>query len=106
MKHGDLPTFDHETGHLNLVIETPKASHAKFAYDEDTGFFTLSKLLPAGMAFPYNFGFIPSTRGGDGDPLDALLVFDEVLQPGCVVEARLIGVLKARQSEEGKMKRN
>lgn len=106
MKPGTLPAFDAETGDLNVVIETPKGSRNKFSYDEETGFFTLSKLLPVGMAFPFSFGFIPSTRGGDGDPLDVLVVFDELLFPGCVVPARLIGGLKAQQSEEGKMKRN
>jgi inorganic pyrophosphatase len=106
MKPGALPAFDAETGDLNVVIETPKGSRNKFSYDEATGFFTLSKLLPAGLAFPFSFGFIPSTRGGDGDPLDVLMIFDEWLFPGCVVPARLIGGLKARQSEEGKMKRN
>jgi inorganic pyrophosphatase len=106
MKPGALPPFDAETGDLNVVIETPKGSRAKYSYDEQTGFFTLSKLLPAGLAFPFSFGFIPSTRGGDGDPLDVLLVFDELLFPGCVVPARVIGGLKAQQSEKGKMKRN
>lgn len=106
MKPGALPAFDAETGGLTVVIETPKGSRNKFSYDEKTGFFTLSKMLPVGMAFPFSFGFIPSTRGGDGDPLDVLMVFEEFLFPGCVVAARLIGGFKAKQSEEGKMKRN
>ena len=106
MKPGALPTFDPETGDLNVVIETPKGSRAKFSYDDETGLFTLSKLLPAGMAFTFNFGFIPSTRGGVGDPLDVLLVFDELLFPGCLLQARLIGALKALQGEKGKMNRN
>src|SRR5690242_6477172 len=106
MKPGSLPAFAAESGDLNVVIETPKGSRSKFSYDEDTGLFTLSKLLPAGMAFPFSFGFVPSTRGGDGDPLDVLLVFDEPLFPGLLVAARLIGAIRARQSEDGKMKRN
>jgi inorganic pyrophosphatase len=106
MEPGALPAFDAETGDLNVIIETPKGSHIKFSYDEQTGLFTLSKLLPAGMVFPFNFGFVPFTRGGDGDPLDVLLVFDEPLFPGCLTAARVIGALKAQQSEKGKMKRN
>ena len=106
MKPGTLPTFDAESGDLNVIIETPKGSRCKFSYDEATGLISLSKLLPAGMAFPYSFGFIPSTRGGDGDPLDVLLVFDEPLFPGILVSARLIGAIRARQSENGKMKSN
>src|SRR5262249_25552490 len=58
------------------------------------------------MYFPYDFGFIPSTRGEDGDPLDVLLLADEPAFPGCVVPARLIGVLAAEQTERGKTVRN
>jgi inorganic pyrophosphatase len=101
-----LPAFDEKTGGLNVVIETPRGSRAKFSYDEQSGLFALSKLLPVGMAFPFSFGFIPSTCGGDGDPLDVMMVLEEKLFPGCLVSARLIGGLKARQSAEGKMKRN
>jgi len=106
MKPGNLPAFDEQTGALNVIIETPKGSRNKFAYDEETGLFALSKLLPAGMAFPYSFGFIPSTRAGDGDPVDVMMIYDEPLFPGILVPSRLIGGLKARQSEEGKMKQN
>lgn len=106
MKPGALPAFDSETGDLNVVIETPRGSRSKFSYDEETGFFELSKLLPAGMVFPYSFGFIPSTRGGDGDPLDVLMLYEESLFPGCLVPARLIGGFKAKQTEKDKLKRN
>jgi inorganic pyrophosphatase len=106
MKPGMLPAFDEETGQLNVIIETPKGSRNKFAYDEKTGLFSLSKLLPAGLAFPYSFGFIPSTRAGDGDPVDVMMIYDEPLFPGCLVPSRLIGGLKAKQSENGKMKQN
>jgi inorganic pyrophosphatase len=106
MKPGTLPAFDEKTGDLNVIIETPKGSRNKFAYDEKTGLFWLSKLLPAGMAFPYSFGFIPSTRAGDGDPVDVMMIYDEPLFPGILVPSRLIGGLKARQSEDRKMKQN
>lgn len=106
MSLGDLPAFDPNTGDLNVIIETPRDSRNKFAYDEATGQIALSKLLPAGKVFPFNFGFIPSTRGGDGDPLDVLLLFEEPLFPGCLVPSRLIGGLKAKQSENGRMLRN
>jgi inorganic pyrophosphatase len=106
MKPGMLSAFDEKTGNLNVIIETPKGSRNKFAYDENTGLFWLSKLLPAGMAFPYSFGFIPSTRAGDGDPVDVMMIYDEPLFPGILVPSRLIGGLKAKQSENGKMKPN
>jgi inorganic pyrophosphatase len=101
-----LPAVDPDSGHLNVVVDTPKGSRNKFRFDERTGLWRLSKVLPRGLSFPYDFGFLPSTRGGDGDPLDVLLLMDEPAFPGCVVPARLIGVLEAEQTESGKTVRN
>ena len=56
--------------------------------------------------FPFNFGFIPGTKADDGDPLDILILNEEPLFSGCLVKARLIGVIKAEQTEEGKTTRN
>ena len=58
------------------IIETPKGCRNKFDYDPDSGLFTLGGLLPEGMMFPFDFGFLPSTLGGDGDPLDILVLMD------------------------------
>lgn len=91
---------------LRVVVETPKGSRNKFKYDEKLGIFTLHKVLPLGASFPYDFGFVPSTRGDDGDPLDVLVVMDEPAFPGCVVPARLIGVIEAKQTAKGKTTRN
>jgi inorganic pyrophosphatase len=66
----------------------------------------LNKVLPPGMSFPLDFGFVPSTIGEDGDPLDVLVVMDEPAFPGCVVTAKLIGVIEAEQTEKGKTIRN
>ena len=101
-----FPTFDRETKDLTVVIETPKGSRNKFDYDEDKGVFTLANVLPQGNAFPNEFGFIPSTRGEDGDPLDVMVLLDEPTHVGCVLTARLIGVIEARQKENGKTCRN
>jgi inorganic pyrophosphatase len=57
---------------LRVVIETPKGSRNKFAYDPDQHLFELKKVLPAGMTFPYDFGFVPSTKAEDGDRVDVL----------------------------------
>jgi inorganic pyrophosphatase len=59
----------------------------------------LSKILPQGMVFPFDFGFVPSTRGGDGDPLDVLVLIEEATFPGCLLECSLIGVPEATQQE-------
>jgi inorganic pyrophosphatase len=89
-----------------IIIETPRDSREKYSYDPEQKGFVLKKLLPLGMAFPFDFGFIPGTKGEDGDPLDAMLLSEFRTFPGCHVECRLIGMLKAEQSEEANMIRN
>ncbi len=106
MRLTKLPAFDPETGHLNVVTETPKGSRNKYKYDEHLRLFRLHSLLPAGSVFPYDFGFIPSTRGEDGDPLDVLVLMEQPAPGGILVPARLIGVIEARQTEGGKVGRN
>jgi inorganic pyrophosphatase len=88
-----LPTFDGDD--VNVVIETPKGRRAKMKYDEKADVFRFEKLLPLGQAFPFDFGFLPSTIGGDGDPLDVLLIGGEPSPIGCVVLGKVIGVLEA-----------
>ena len=91
---------------INAVIETPMGSRNKFKYDEDLGCYSLSSVLPQGMMFPHAFGFIPQTRAADGDPEDVLVIIDEPVFPGCIVPSRLLGVIEAEQTEEGKTERN
>ena len=91
---------------VQVIIETPKDSRNKYAFDPDTGLFQLRKVLPTGMVFPYDFGFIPSTEAEDGDPLDILILMDAPAFPGSLVNARLIGVFEAEQTEGGKTQRN
>ena len=80
-----LNPFDEESGDLNVVIDTPKRSRNKYAYDEKIGLFVLKGVLTVGHSFPYDFGFIPQTKGGDGDPLDVLVLMDEAAFAGCLV---------------------
>lgn len=101
-----LPAIDRESGDLNVIIDTPKGSRNKFSWDEKRGLFELSGMLPTGAVFPYDFGFIPSTRGGDGDPLDVLVLMDEPAFTGCLVRSRLLGVIEAEQTEKGETERN
>jgi inorganic pyrophosphatase len=91
---------------VRVVIETPKHGRNKFAFDPEIQAFTLKSVLPVGASFPFDFGFIPKTKGGDGDPLDVLLLMDEPAFPGCVVEVRLLGVIEATQTKKGKRVRN
>src|SRR5690349_8714741 len=101
-----LAALDKESGHLNAIIDTPKGSRNKFKYDEQLGLFKLSGMLPVGSVFPFDFGYIPSTRGDDGDPLDILILMDEPAFTGCLVPAKLIGVIAADQTEDQKTTRN
>jgi inorganic pyrophosphatase len=95
-----------EDGLLQVIVETPAHSHNKFAFDPDQEIFILKKVLPAGMVFPYDFGFLPRTLAADGDPIDVLLLMDEPVFPGCAVPARLIGVIQGEQMERKKKIRN
>ncbi|HJX01090.1 MAG TPA: inorganic diphosphatase [Terriglobales bacterium] len=100
-----LPSFDGD-GQVQVVIETPKGSRNKYAFDPEQRSFKLKKVLPEGMVFPHDFGFIPSTEAEDGDPLDVLILMDQPAFPGCVVEARLVGVIEGEQWEDGNKQRN
>ncbi len=101
----DLPPYA-PSGDLHVIIDTPKGSRNKFAYDATYGLFKLDGVLPAGAVFPFDFGYLPSTLGGDGDPLDVLVLMDEPTFVGCLVLARLIGVIEADQTEQGQTTRN
>jgi inorganic pyrophosphatase len=91
---------------LVVVIETPKGSRNKYAYDSHERIFGLKKVLPAGMSFPYDFGFVPSTIGGDGDPLDVLVLMDEPAFAGCKLTARVVGLIEGEQGTKKKTERN
>jgi inorganic pyrophosphatase len=92
---------------VQVLVETPKGSRNKYALDPGQGVFELKWVLPAGMDFPYDFGFVPSTIADDGDPIDVLLLIDESAFPGCLVRSRLIGVIKGEQDAAGtKTERN
>jgi inorganic pyrophosphatase len=94
-------------GQFRVVIETPRGCRNKYSYDPEQQVFVLKKVLPAGMTFPFDFGFVPDTLAGDGDPIDVLLLMDEPTFPGCTIRARLIGVLEAEEkTDEGKKNRN
>lgn len=103
----DLPVRDPETGDVVVIVETPKGSRSKFKYDPKYRALRLGSVLAEGLSFPHDFGFVPSTLGEDGDPLDVLLFLDHGVPAGCVVTARLFGVLEVRQRKgESEWKRN
>ena len=101
-----LRTLAKKDNLLQVVIETPRLSRNKFAFDPDQHIFALKAVLPAGMAFPYDFGFLPRTIAGDGDPIDVLVLMDEPAFPGVLVPSRLIGVIEGEQFDGKKRIRN
>jgi inorganic pyrophosphatase len=102
-----LAPFDsRERDAIHVIIETPKGSRNKFAFDPAQGVFVLKKVLPVGMAFPYDFGFVPSTRAADGDPLDVLVLMDEPAFAGCLLTCRPIGIIEGEQREKKTRERN
>src|SRR6202166_1085625 len=91
---------DKET--IQVIIETPKGSRNKFAFDDDQKVFELKQALPAGMSFPHDFGFIPSTKAEDGDPVDVLVLMDAPAYPGCLIKCRPVGIIEGEQGKNKK----
>lgn len=102
---GSLPAFD-DKGRLRAVIEAAAGSRNKLKFDPAAGVLVLHTMLPLGTSFPYAFGFVPSTLGEDGDPLDVMVFLDEQVPPGVVVPCRLVGVILATQTKDGAKMRN
>lgn len=100
------PKLDHATASCRVVIESPKGSRTKYTWEHRLEAFELSGILPTGMSFPLDFGMVPSTLADDGDPLDVLVIGDEPSVVGCVVDVRILGVIKANQTERGRTYRN
>lgn len=92
----DLPPFDAQH-HLRVVVETPRGANIKIKYDEDLGCFSLSRILPLGVTYPYDFGFVPQTLAQDGDPLDVMVLIDALTYPGVVISCRLLGALQVEE---------
>jgi inorganic pyrophosphatase len=91
---------------IQVVVETPKGSRNKYAFDPDERVFALKKVLPAGMTFPYDFGFVPSTEADDGDPVDVLVLMDEPAYPGVILKCRTIGLIEGEQGDGKDTERN
>ena len=91
---------------VHVVVETPRGARAKLTFDPELKTFVLSKSLTVGLSYPYDWGFIPSTRAEDGDPLDAMVIHDAATTPGLVLRCKLIGVLQTMQKTKHNRIRN
>jgi inorganic pyrophosphatase len=107
MDLSSLPhNLDKKKRECRIIIETPKGRRNKFDYDPKIEAFTLGGLLPEGLSFPFDFGFVPCTKAEDGDPLDVMVLMDEPAHVGCVLDVRLVGIIEAEQTEDGKATEN
>jgi inorganic pyrophosphatase len=85
---------------LHVVVETPAGATTKIKWDPQLGAFSLSRPLPLGMAYPHDWGFVPSTRAADGDPVDAMVLSEGTTYPGLVIPCRPIGVVRLEQNRK------
>ncbi len=106
MRFDRVPARSPERDCVHVIIDTPAGSANKYKFDDELGVFRVSRVLAAGLTFPHDFGSIPGTCAADGDPLDVLVIGLPPTFPGCLITARLIGMLRARQTEGGKSIRN
>jgi len=92
----ELPVGPKSPEVINVVIEIPGDGVNKYEYDKDLHVFRLDRNLYSPVHYPGDYGFIPSTLGDDGDPLDVLVLVDSPSFTGCVMEVRPIGILEIR----------
>ncbi len=96
----DIDPKIEKDGTLRVVVETPRGSRHKYAWNEDLRAFEHKATLGSGLVWPYDYGFIPRTKGGDGDPLDVLVLMDEPAFPGCLLHVRIIGAFEVEKNGE------
>jgi inorganic pyrophosphatase len=95
-----IPAFPDEAEDKTLVhaiIETPRDTRHKYAFEPAFGTFKLKELLPEGLAWPYDYGFVPHTLADDGDPIDILNLSQVPTFTGCLVECRVLGIVRIKK---------
>jgi inorganic pyrophosphatase len=92
-----IPAFG-GSGVIHVVVESPRGSTVKLKYEPRWEAMSISRPLPLGVTYPFDWGFVPSTAGPDGDPIDALVVWDVGSYPGVVLPCRALGVIQIEQN--------
>ena len=93
MRYIDIPVGERAPELFNVIVEIPKGSANKYEYDPELNVFKLDRALYSPVYYPADYGFVPSTRAADGDPLDVLVLGDSATFPGCLIQARALGML-------------
>jgi inorganic pyrophosphatase len=100
-----LPARD-DDGDVRVVVEAPRGSGLKLKYEPSLRAFEHGRMLPLGLTYPYDWGFVPGTKAEDGDPLDALVITDVPSWPGVVIPCRPLGAVLVEDEEDGEKERN
>jgi inorganic pyrophosphatase len=93
--------FDESNGIVNVIIETPAGSQNKYDYDSNSGFFILDRPIHSSLRYPFDYGFVPNTLAKDGDPVDAVIMINQPTFTGCLVRARVVGVMDMEDEDGG-----
>ena len=96
----------HDDGSVSMVVESPRGSAVKLKYNAKVKVFTIARALPVGTTYPFDWGFIPGTRGEDGDPLDALAIHDSPTFPGVLLPCRVLGLVDVSQKAKKGREKN
>ena len=100
----DIPSGAEDLSYVNIVVDIPRGQSNKYEYDEQGGYFKLDRVLFHQMFYPFDYGFIPQTHADDGDAVDVCLLTTYPTFPGCVVKARIIGMMDTSDESGGDAK--
>ncbi len=95
-----LPMGEDAPRVVNVVVEVPVGSRNKYEYEPELGVIMLDRVLPGNIRYPGDYGFVPSTEGADGEPLDAMVAAYDPVFSGCVLRVRTVGALEMAEGGE------